>query len=193
MSALTNRLMAWTDAYFMRRTGLAPATIIDVGASSCPESWAWETLFPGVSILCIEPKMAKPNGRPWHWVRAALAAKASDEPSYCPICWGAWKCRRPVSHKHCYMPTTTLDLVVKESGLPGPYYLWIDVDGNEVDILSGAAETLAKTRFMHAEIMDGERGEGLSAWLYRHGWLMVYEHKRTATLSVDRLYLRNGK
>ena len=57
-------------------------------------------------------------------------------------------------------PTKTLDEVVKERGFPQPDFIKIDVQGSEIDILKGAAETLKSVKDLVVELQHTEYNKG---------------------------------
>lgn len=61
-----------------------------------------------------------------------------------------------------HVRVTTLDRDIEERGLPAPTFLKIDVEGFEMDVLRGAAQTLARTRpsmfiEIHGETLAGKQ------------------------------------
>lgn len=50
------------------------------------------------------------------------------------------------------VPVLTLDTIVSEHGLPGPFLMKIDVEGAELDVLRGATQTLTHTEAIIAEV-----------------------------------------
>jgi FkbM family methyltransferase len=58
------------------------------------------------------------------------------------------------------IPVEPLDTLVKKNALPGPYLLKIDVEGAEMDVLKGAAETLHNSSAVILEASVVKRYEG---------------------------------
>ncbi len=89
---------------------------------------------------------------------------------------------------------TTLDQAVLDFLVPGPYYIWMDVDGAEVDILNGAPEVLKQTAWLHTEVLDDPRGAALMTWLKEAGYVLIYRHPRGGpnAISEDHLYFKSG-
>jgi 2-O-methyltransferase len=61
------------------------------------------------------------------------------------------------------VPTATLDSVCKKNGIGSVDFIWLDVQGAEMDVFRGAADTLARTRFLYTEysnrqLYKGQRG-----------------------------------
>lgn len=189
MTKLQNRIMSWVDGFFMRYTRYAFNTIIDIGASVCCEGWSWTELFPDKTIFLIEPKYQKPFSPDIRCLAAALGIRNVEEPLWCWRCLTT-ECRRPGRHGWRRVPMYTLDRAVQIVDVRGPYYIWMDVDGMELDILEGATETLKQTAYLHVEVLDGPKGEALVAWLKQHGWWLQYAHPRTGPTvpTVDHLY-----
>jgi hypothetical protein len=55
---------------------------------------------------------------------------------------------------------TTLDQLVAENGYEGAYGIKIDTEGHEIEVLSGATETLRQTEFIIAEVSVKHRFVG---------------------------------
>lgn len=71
------------------------------------------------------------------------------------------------------VPAVSLDDICQERGLFGPYLIKIDVDGEEVEVLKGARQTLKETEYLVIEatlfgqlydVMDFMRAEGFVAY-----------------------------
>ena len=58
------------------------------------------------------------------------------------------------------MPTATLDSVCEQQGIGPVDFIWLDVQGAELDVFSGAAQTLARTRFLYTEYSNQELYKG---------------------------------
>ena len=58
------------------------------------------------------------------------------------------------------VPTSTLDAVSEGHGIGPVDFIWIDVQGAELDVFRGAPRTLATTRFIYTEYSDRELYEG---------------------------------
>jgi FkbM family methyltransferase len=75
---------------------------------------------------------------------------------------------------------TTLDQDIEERGLPAPTFVKIDVEGFELDVLRGAARTLARTRptlfiEIHGETLAGKRSNAAAVvqFLYEAGYRTI--------------------
>ena len=72
-----------------------------------------------------------------------------------------------------------LDDVVKERSLSGPYVVKADVEGGELDVLSGALELLADTELVLLEVSLFELVPGaplfhdVVAWMHEHGFVVA--------------------
>ncbi len=193
MTRIRNRLMAWTDVYFLRYNNAKFSSIINIGASSCPELWAWRQLLPDKTVFLIEPRKPKPDGWDGPYLHGALGSHVGRWCSRCmvPDC----NCRKPEKHRgaNWWVPLTTLDQAVRDFSVPGPYYIWMDVDGAEVDILSAAPEVLKQTFWLHTEVLDGPVGENLMEWLKQHGYILGHRHLNRAPAGEDHLYWKIKK
>jgi FkbM family methyltransferase len=58
------------------------------------------------------------------------------------------------------VPTSTLDVVCEGHGIGPVDFLWLDVQGAELDVFRGGPKTLATTRYVYSEYNDRELYEG---------------------------------
>ncbi len=144
-----------------KQAGFRPGSIIDVGFAMGTESLF--DVFEGTRNLLIEPVAemepvmakfcAKRPGSTY------LVAAASDAPGAKTMVvrrsvtgssfHGSTKVEDALQRE---VPTVTLDQVVVEQGLPGPYLIKIDVEGHELHILRGAERCLAATEMVMTEV-----------------------------------------
>lgn len=140
--------------------GLAPATIIDVGAAAGEWAQAARSTFPKAALLLIEP-LAERQARltefsrrcpGTHLVAAVAGAttghielNVSDDLDgsgvYGPHGGGALR----------HVPQVTIDDAVARHGLRGPFLLKLDTHGYELPIFAGATATLAQTELLIVE------------------------------------------
>jgi len=137
----------------LARRGHALRTVVDIGASNGQWSKALMRHFAGCQYLLIEAQpvheaalrefcarhvnaryvlcaAGEREGRIHFDASEPLSGQASNT---------------PFAANDIVVPVVTLDAVLAESGLPGPYLLKFDTHGYEAPILSGAARTLADT------------------------------------------------
>lgn len=171
-------MAATVSAFFMRRCGYAPKSIINVGVGSCPELEIWNWLFPGISILGIDPRR-----RQRQWTHPYIQAAASESSGLINFCW---TCRSTncTKHKLEELKSVAIDDVAKN--LPKPYFIWMDIEGGEMLALKGARNTLRMTEFINIEVQDAIPGYGqlLHDYLLSIKYRLHWEHIN----SPDRLY-----
>lgn len=159
----------WDTAY-LQRLGFDPRTLIDVGVaygSPTRESHALYEAFPDAWLVLMEPLrefepyvesiLARHSGI--HIAAAAGAKEGSHSIDIHPV----WLERSSLYQRHAIedpgviqnqrlVPVTTLDRVMSEHGLQGPFGIKIDAEGCEIDVLEGAAKMLENTEFVIAEV-----------------------------------------
>lgn len=93
------------------------------------------------------------------------------------------------------VPVVTIDGVVDERGLEGPFGLKIDTEGFEVEVIRGATKTLEQCQFVIVETSTapdrfekGYRSGGLIRMMRKHGFI-VYDVLRTSRRFADLLFL----
>jgi FkbM family methyltransferase len=147
----------------MKRLGLAPATVVDVGVGyGTPDLYE---AFPGARVLLIEPIPDQFGGaidaiRRRHGAEQVTAA-AGAEPGTTTITvhrapemsstLGAWTGDRADGTRR-EVDVVRVDDAVRERALPGPYLLKVDVEGAELDVLDGAPEVLAQAELVLLEV-----------------------------------------
>jgi len=175
----------------MHYKGYIPATIINAGVGPSPEIHVWRWLFGDSKIIGIDPKSWTRDLRnrlPKNdYIQALLGSEEGVFRSYCPECQ-AIECLRPrrsQGHQSIRqeIKQTTIDVIAKE--FPPPYFIWMDIDGGELDALNGALETLKHTRFINIEMIRPRfwpktRWEGgklewdLRKFLWEHNFVEAY-------------------
>jgi FkbM family methyltransferase len=58
------------------------------------------------------------------------------------------------------VPTATLDSVCEQRGIGPVDFIWLDVQGAELDVFNGATKTLARTRYLYTEYSNRELYRG---------------------------------
>lgn len=158
----------------LRRHGFTPALVVDVGVNDgTPQLYQ---AFPDAELLLIEPLQECEaymrdllTQRKGSYVLAALGA----QPGTATI---------TVDHRRTgkssllertaltqdehddkerrAVPVTTLDALLEERRLRGPFGLKIDAEGFELEVIRGGTEFLKQTEFVLAEVSVGARFEG---------------------------------
>ena len=189
MSSIITQIAAVVSVYHMRRHGFAPASVLNVGVgSSSPEVVIWQWLLPDANLLGVDPRWS-PRGV---WtkklrlpqVAVGVGDGSIQEGSYCGKC-RSMKCTDGL-HGKVSVPMSTIDKVA--SDLEGPLFVWMDIDGSEVDALRGAKETLVRTGWIniecHGVIYGPEHASDIDAMLRDSGFRLEYRHHGCD----DRLY-----
>ncbi|MBD0328223.1 MAG: FkbM family methyltransferase [Pyrinomonadaceae bacterium] len=144
----------------IRRLPFRPGTVIDVGvAYGTPEL---HSRFPGAKLLLIEPleefePILKELGRKvgTDYVLAAAGAEPGTvtmnvRPQDLAASSRFEELGVPSERRE--VPMETLDTLIAERRLPGPYLIKVDVQGAELDVLNGAKQILKKTDFVLLEV-----------------------------------------
>jgi FkbM family methyltransferase len=147
----------------LKRLGLDPATVVDVGVGYGTEE-LWEA-FPRARLLMIEPIPDRFGGAALEAVRRRdgaelVTAAAGDAPGETRITvhrapemssvLGPWIGDRGGDVRS--VPVVRVDDAVSERSLPGPYLLKVDVEGAELRVLDGAPEVLAAADVVLLEV-----------------------------------------
>ena len=156
--------MAWSVGN-LKRLGYDPATIIDVGAYQ--GDWTKEImpLFPNADYLLVEPQPERAAAleaftkkSPNVYFEPALAGATDDaEVGFNVLKTGSsvyaqrYKAEELTAEK-ISLPTRTLDTLVKKNALAGDYFIKLDVQGYEPEVLKGATEVLKNTEVALLEV-----------------------------------------
>lgn len=178
------QLQAMAACFFMRKRAYHPATIVSVGVGSAPEIDIWHWLLPKVQIVGIDPRHPLGNIPPEHYTEAAAGSGINSDVHFCRCCRST-ACVDDRHPRRGTSPVVTVDSVA--SKYPGPYFLWMDCEGAEIEALAGASETLKQTRWLSAEVRDfawdANYAEKLDARLRALGYGVFFNG-----YGADRLY-----
>jgi FkbM family methyltransferase len=146
----------------LRRQGVRPATVIDVGAAQGDWSMACHSVFPDASYILIEPlaEFAEALRRTTATFGAASTVEAAA---------GSRSARTTIHvHKDMFgsslmsegddeldgapreVQLVTVDELIAESR--SPFLLKIDVQGSELDVLAGASNVLEQAQAVILEV-----------------------------------------
>jgi FkbM family methyltransferase len=201
----------------VRGCGIAPKTIIDVGAAYGDWTATCHRVFPAPRYLLVEPLQEFAdllNARVQELGNAvyvpAAAAKASgvQRIHVHPDLVGSSLLLETEGHGvdgfEREIPATTVDEVVRSHEAPGPYLLKVDVQGAELDVLGGAAETLRSTDLIILEVsffrffMGGPQFYDVVAYMRETGFVvydifnLLYRPLDGALAQADVMFVPNG-
>lgn len=148
----------------LARLGLAPNTVIDVGAAPEPQTQELYDTFPRAAMLLIEPLVefepalrkicASYNAQ---YVLAAAGERSGVTTlNVHPDLFGSSLLNEvegaAVDGTPREVPVVTIDELCAEKGLRGPYVIKADVQGAELQVLAGATRTLPETEAVILEV-----------------------------------------
>jgi FkbM family methyltransferase len=148
----------------VRRLGIVPGTVIDVGAAYGDWSAECAAAFPDARYLVVEP-LSEYGAFLDDSLRAIvdvhrIAAAASAEEGELVLNVHADLVGTSLHHEHekgleieaRTVPAVTVDGIVKACDAVPPYLLKVDVQGAELGVLAGAVETLRATELVVLEV-----------------------------------------
>jgi FkbM family methyltransferase len=154
-------------------SGYTPASIIDIGAHDGNWTRLARRIFPGASIMMIEPLSSKAEAlnalagslERTQFVEALLGAKAGQTVTFYEAGTGSSLHREQsnVEFKETSLQTSTLDDVTAE--LDGPIFLKLDVQGAELEVLDGGSKTLDRSDLVQLEVALLPYNEGGATFL----------------------------
>jgi hypothetical protein len=183
MGAEQTRQTAIACAWKMHIAGFRPRTILNVGVGCCPEYYVWQFAYPNVPVLGVDIRRTK--NVPINYVRALATGGESDSSVFC---WGCHSlvCKDEKRHRnqHKAEPAVSLDSVVSERSLVPPFFMWMDVDGSELEALKGAGQALKDTGYICIERVEWRHGHRnqIDHILRQHGF------RHVANFHQDDLY-----
>lgn len=188
MSSVKTQIPAVLACYYMRRCGYYPGSVINVGVgTSSPEYSIWKWLLPKSELVGIDPRHRHSK---WgaRYIQAAAGDGSKREAVYCGHCRSI-VCDQIEEHgRPGTAPVVTIDEVARD--MPGPYFLWLDCEGGELDALRGAEETLKQTWWISLEVRAFSWAEDypkqLEAFLRSKGFHLWHQQAG----NEDRLYRR---
>lgn len=166
-----------------RNRGQRFGTIIDVGASDGVWSLRAQRRFPESCFVLFEPlaerraalaRLARNRG--FHVVTAAAGAAAGTIAFAVDPGLDGSGVAAPNANNIRNVPVETIDEVIAQRGLKGPFLLKLDTHGFEIPILLGAAAVLRATDLLVIEAYnfnltpDSLRFGELCAWLEGRGF-----------------------
>ncbi|MGL5082743.1 MAG: FkbM family methyltransferase [Microcoleaceae cyanobacterium] len=146
----------------VKNLGFNPKVVIDVGAAV--GTFELYNTFPNAKHILIEP--IEENGP--HLAKICqnltdaeyIIGAATKQPGSVGLAYSSdlvFSTTRDISETTNnsglrIVQGVTLDQVCAERGLQGPYLIKIDVDGNEVDVLTGAMQVLKQAEYVVIEV-----------------------------------------
>jgi FkbM family methyltransferase len=177
LSAFARRLLGRSDRKRKRRDrlsgvlqqlqalGFAPATVFDVGAAFGDFARECQGVFPDARFVLIEPleEYGPSLATTLETLPGAVlvnAAAAATEGAITLNVHGDLvgsslyleQEDSAVNGQPRSVAAVTLDELRSERGLKGPFLIKIDVQGAELDVLAGAADTLRETEYVVLEV-----------------------------------------
>jgi FkbM family methyltransferase len=143
----------------LKSRGVYVNTIIDIGASDGRWSNDILTIFPEANFFLIEANSIHKNGldkfksehKNVDYVLAAAGEKSGEIYFDNSDPFGGLAMTEKASENNISVPVVTIDHVVRENNLVGPFLLKLDTHGFEIPIFAGGAETMKDTNVIIVE------------------------------------------
>lgn len=192
MGAYKTRLSANLAVAHMKTINFIPKTILNIGVGSCPEFSIWRKRLPEVSLLGVDVRGQNRWNAPF--VNALVSDQESKNATFCLNC-KSLKCT-DIKHKRTKaFVVRTIDSIVDETKVEPPYFMWIDIEGGELDALKGSMKILPQTALINIEIREfawttNNCGE-LHSFLVDNGYKLIDQGEIAKTNQLeDKLYQR---
>jgi FkbM family methyltransferase len=183
----------------VRHLGFRPRTMFDVGVAIGTKGYYG--VFEDVRYVLIEPlEESAPflneivETYPGSIAIQAAAGAEAGEADFMvsPKLSGSSLLLKPKGATVRRTPVVTIDGVVQEHGLEGPFVIKLDVQGYELEVLKGAVKTLEQTEILitEASLWADRKGRGmvkfaeLISWLDAHGFVL-YDISSLSRRSLD--------
>lgn len=151
MGAYQTRLSANIAVDYMESVGFVPKTLLNIGIGCCPELSVWRRRLSGVALLGVDVRYRK-----WDAPRvvAAVGDVANPNGVYCIAC-RSMMCHDPAHDgRRSSVQVRTIDDIIEETKSLPPFFLWMDIEGSELDALRGATATLLQTPLISIEMRE---------------------------------------
>lgn len=147
-----------------KKVGFMPTMVIDVGAAIGTFTRECYTIFPNSRYLLVEPlkenkeyldKVTKTISNAEYVLAAATAESGEITINVHEDFFGSsiyLEKEIDLDGVPRSVPAITLDDICKDRDVPGPYLIKVDVQGAELDVLSGAKGILSKTEYIILEV-----------------------------------------
>ncbi len=177
-----------TKEFICRLISRPDPTILEIGCNDGSNTLWFLEVFDSPKIFCFEPDpraasrfRQKIGERPEvSFYEYAIGNKDGEETFYMsggqeteemPEGWDySGSIRKPKNHmlvhpwckfeKNIIIQTKTLDTWCTEQGIDRIDFIWMDVQGAEIDVIRGGRNALRKTRFLYTEYNNKELYEG---------------------------------
>jgi FkbM family methyltransferase len=198
-----------------KNLGFAPQTILDIGAADgTPELY---TPFPGADFFLVEPLQEYESSlqticnqiKASYEIAAVGDHNGSIVINITPDLYGSSvmnPAEPSLELKQREIPLLTLDSLVEQRGLKGPFILKSDSQGSELRILKGAEKTIAQSEAIVLEVQffqfvkDGDLFFEVVAFLKEKGFVVYdiighnYRFLDNALAEVDLVFVKeNGR
>lgn len=145
-------------------TGWRPTSVLDVGAAYGTFTQTCAKFFPNAHYLLVEPlqeyqpflKAVTDDVLNVMYASVAVGKQEGDVPFHVHKDWVGSSVYRETEGKHVdgkdrTVPLKTLDTLCHEYGLSGPYFIKVDVQGAELEVMAGAQQVLSQTEVVILE------------------------------------------
>lgn len=188
------QVTAFAAICHMRKMNFTPKTIINVGVGSCPELKIWMKNIPNVARIGIDIRGQVKWNRNFYY---SLVGSVNQRVSFCTVCNSTRCNNNDHMNRIIEYPMKTLDSIVDEVKCKPPFFIWMDIEGGELEALYGATETIKNTYLINIEINNFPWGKNpinykdlLHNFIVSSGFSLVdVEMIRSLDIS-DKLYQR---
>lgn len=177
----------------MQARAFTPATIINCGVGSCPEQIVWRRQMPDAHLVGIDSRANRRKlFRGQEYIKACLGAVNGAAAEYCSAvrslkCHVGWP---GCNGRHFAVKIATLDALAADRRWEPPYFIWMDIEGSEMDALLGAMVALAATGWINVECRNYEWDSGYADRLHNLVEHCGFALVPTEAFTEDRLYWR---
>ncbi len=163
----------------IRKLGIAPKTVIDVGFATGTKGLYG--VFPDVRYVIVEPlqeslpfMQEQADAYPGSIVVSAAAGSEPGEAEFVvdPSLSGSSFLLKRKFGEIRKVPVVTIDGLVAEHALEGPFVIKLDVQGYELQVLAGAEQAIKSTAVVIAEasLWADKKREGMTRFIDLLNW-----------------------